>query len=55
MSMGISLKLAKAGWWNGNPGTIMKSPADEVLAAAAFENFHADLERATFDLNKEKP
>lgn len=54
MALGISLRLAKAGWWQGEPGRIMEAPADEVMAAIQYENFVSDYERATFDLNKER-
>jgi hypothetical protein len=54
MALGISLRLAKAGWWQGDPGAIMRAPADEVMAAYQYDNFVADYERAVFDLNKEQ-
>lgn len=54
MALGIALKLAKAGWWQGDPGRIMNAPANEVMAAAQYENFVSEYERATFDLNKER-
>lgn len=53
MAQSISLKLAKAGWWGGDPGAVMRAPADEVMAAAQYENFLNDYENATFDLNRE--
>ena len=55
MALGISLKLAKAGWWQGDPGRVMQAPADEVLAAAQFETFQSDYEQATIELNREAP
>lgn len=54
MALGISLRLAKAGWWEGDPGKIMRAPADEVLAAVQYENFLSDYEYATYELNKGK-
>lgn len=54
MALGVSLRLAKGGWWQGDPGQIMKAPADEVLAALQYENFTVDYERAVYELNKDK-
>jgi hypothetical protein len=54
MALGVSLRLAKAGYWQGDPGRIMRAPADEVLAVLQYENFNSDYERATFELNKER-
>lgn len=54
MALGISLKLARAGYWQGDPGRVMRAPADEVMAAAQYEIFVSEVEQATFDLNKER-
>lgn len=53
MALGISLKLAKAGWWEGDPGKIMCAPADEVMAAAQYDNFVVEFEQAAIQLNRE--
>lgn len=52
MALGAALRLAKSGYWQGDPGLIMKAPANLVLAALQYEDFVSDFERATFDLNK---
>ncbi len=49
-----ALRLAKGGWWGGDPGKIMKAPADEVMQAVAYDEFVSDYERAIYDLNKER-
>lgn len=54
MALGIALKLAKAGYWQGDVGRIMAAPASEVMAVAQYETFVSDFERATFELNKER-
>jgi hypothetical protein len=51
--MGIALRLAKAGWWQGDPGKVLKAPSDEVMAAFQYENFLSEYERMTYELNKE--
>ena len=53
MAKGIALKLARQGWWGGDPGTVMRAPADEVIEAAQYENFVSDYETGIFELNKE--
>lgn len=50
--MVMALRLAKAGYWNGEPSRILAAPADEVVAAIQYENFCSDYERATYDLNR---
>lgn len=54
MALGVSLKLAKAGWWQGDPGKVMRAPADEVIAAAQYEAFLPEFERAVIQMNKEQ-
>ncbi len=55
MALGIALKLAKAGYWQGDIGRIMAAPAHEVMAVYQYETFVSEYERATFELNKERP
>ena len=52
MALAIALRLAKAGYWQGDPGRILKAPADEVIGVLQYENFCSDYERAVIDLNK---
>lgn len=54
MALGVALRLAHAGYWGGDPGKILRQPADQVVAASQYEDFLADAERATYDLNKER-
>lgn len=48
----VALRLAKGGWWGGDPGKILLAPADEVLNAVEYEQFKADFENAVIELNK---
>lgn len=50
--MGVALRLAKVGWWQGDPGRILKAPADEVLAAIQYENYLNDYENTIYEMNK---
>ena len=54
MALGIALRLAKAGWWQGDPGKVLNAPVDDVLGALQYDNFLNDYERMTFELNKAK-
>lgn len=45
--------LAKAGWFNGNPCEIDKSPVDEVINAYHYEIFCRNYEQTAIELNKE--
>lgn len=51
--MVVSLRLAKAGYWGGDPGAVLRAPADEVMAAIQFERFQQEYEAAYIDLNRE--
>lgn len=48
----LALRLAKDGWWGGDPGKVMMAPADEVLEALAYEIFRAEHETETLRLNR---
>ncbi len=48
----VALKLARAGYWGGDPGAIRRAPLDEVLDAAEYEDFCADYEAAAFDMQE---
>lgn len=52
-ALGIALRLARKGYWGGDPGVILKMPTDVVLAAVQYENFLADYEAAYVELNRE--
>lgn len=51
--MTIALRLAKAGWWQGDPGKVLRAPANEVMAAVHYENFLPEYENAIIELNRE--
>lgn len=48
MSLGedmvIALRLANGGWWGGDPGAVLRAPADEVMLAVHYENFKGSYE-----------
>ena len=48
----IALRLAKAGYGGGDPGSVLKMRADLVIAAAQYEIFVSDYERAYIELNR---
>ena len=47
----LALRLAKDGWWGGDPGKVLAAPADEVLEALAYDNFRAEHEFEMVRLN----
>jgi len=49
----IVLRLAKAGYWNGDPERIRDAPVESVLEAIWFEGFSSQYENAMFELNKD--
>lgn len=52
--MVIALRLAKAGYWGGDPEKVLEARVDMVMAAAGHETFLADYERAFIRLNRER-
>lgn len=48
----VALKLARAGYWGGDPGAVKRAPLDEVLAAADYEDFVGDYEAADFEMQR---
>ena len=44
--------LAKAGWFNGNPSTVDKTPVHEVINAYHYEIFCREYEATEIELNK---
>lgn len=51
----ISIRLAKAGYWAGNPEAVKDAPSDEVMRAWHYEQFVNDYERTWWNLNRESP
>lgn len=45
--------LAKAGWWNGNPSTILTAPIDWVMKAFHYENFVNKYQNAEMEMINE--
>lgn len=43
--MHIALRLARAGYWGGDPDKVLAAPARAVLAALNYEQFLGDYER----------
>lgn len=48
-----SIKLAKLGYYGGNPELIRKAPLDVVLQIINYENFAIDLQTAYREMNNE--
>lgn len=50
--MVMALRLAKGGWWGGEPGRVLQARADEVVLAAQYEGFVSDYEAEMHRLNR---
>jgi len=50
----MALRLAREGFWGGQPERIQQAPLDLVLDAWEFVNFQAEYEETTIELNKPK-
>lgn len=48
------MRLAKEGFWGGDPGKVLQADADMVLAAMQYVIFGAQYERKYFELNTKK-
>jgi hypothetical protein len=48
----VALRLARQGYYGGDPERVLQAPSDMVLAAAEYEGFLSDYETAYYDLNR---
>lgn len=46
------LRIAREGYWGGNPQQVSQSPTDLVLDVWEFINFQSEYEETTAELNK---
>ncbi len=46
----MALRLAKAGYYGGDPAAVLDAPAPMVLQIMQFEEFTAEYEAACYDL-----
>ena len=49
-----ALRLAKAGWFGGDPEKVLEAPGDIVLAILQYETFSAQYERRFIEINRER-
>lgn len=52
--MFIALKVAKAGYYNGDPENVLKARVDYVLAVLEYEKFSFDYEAVYMEINTPK-
>ena len=52
--MAIAMPLAKSGFFNGNPQTILNSPVDIVMQTYHYEMFVKNYEETVNEMNKER-
>ena len=48
------MRLAKAGYWQGDPQKVLAASADLVMATAEYEKFVGNYEEAFIELNREQ-
>lgn len=48
----MALRLAKAGYYGGDPGAVKRGAVDDVLNALAYESFVSDYEMVEYEINK---
>ncbi|MDD5301504.1 MAG: hypothetical protein PHS14_00230 [Elusimicrobia bacterium] len=48
----MACKLARAGYWGGDPGAVKRAPLDEVLAQMEYEDFCGEYEAADYELQR---
>ena len=47
-----ALRLAKEGFWGGDPGRVLRAPCNLVLEALAYVAMLSEYERAYYEMNK---
>jgi hypothetical protein len=48
----IALRLARAGYWGGDPCAVKAAPVGEVLTALEYETFCGDYEAADYEMQR---
>lgn len=49
----VAYRLARAGYWSGDPERVLKARVDLVLEAVEYENFMNDYSETEYEINKE--
>lgn len=52
-SLFIAMRLAKAGYYGGNPQAVLQAPVTVVIGMLEYEGFNDEYENAYMALNKE--
>jgi len=47
----VCLRIAKSGYYSGDPGKVRKAPVDDVFRILDYENFLSDYEFTEYKLN----
>lgn len=50
----IALRLAREGYWGGDPEKVLAADVEMVLTAFEYEVFRDEYERTYMELNREK-
>ncbi len=50
--MMVALRLAKAGYYGGDPGAVLAGRVDHILALIEFERFTIEYQDVEYELNK---
>lgn len=50
----MACRLAKAGYFGGNPSKVLRAPVDVVMDVMAFEAFEVNYEKAYEALNRKE-
>ncbi len=48
----MALRLARGGWFGGDPGRVKAAPVVDVLNALSYEGFVGEYEAVEYELNK---
>lgn len=49
----VALKIAKSGYYNGDPANVLNAQVDHVLSVLEYEAFNTDFEKVYIEMNKE--
>lgn len=52
--MAIALRVAREGYFGGNPRNVLNARVDDVIAVMQYEIFNMAFEAAFVELNREK-
>ena len=50
----VAMRLAKSGYYGGDPAKVLQARVDHVITTAEYEKFLSEYEEVFYELNRKK-